>query len=84
MAPCGPLYSLQRVYRRQDLDWLRAFGIGEPLGYPPYMASNIKSELLHISKPPIYAVRTVDLAIDYDNMRILLFLCALFDYARGS
>ena len=84
MAPCGPLYSLQRLCRRKDLDWSRALGIGDPVGYPPHWASKIKSELLHISRPPVYAVRTVDLAIDYDNMRMLLLLCALFDHARGS
>ena len=48
MAPCGPLYSLQRVSRRQDLDWSQPFGIGEPIRDPPYSAGKIKSELITV------------------------------------
>ncbi len=50
MAPCGPLYSLQRVCRRQGLGRSRAFRIGEPMRYSPYRARKMKSELLHVSE----------------------------------
>jgi len=46
MAPCGPLYSLRSVCRRQGLHRSRPFGIGEPVRYPPYSACKIKSEVL--------------------------------------
>jgi len=44
MAPCGPLYSLQRICRRKDLGRSRLFGIAKPLSYEPNRACKITSE----------------------------------------
>ena len=56
MAPCGPLYSLQRVYRRKGLDWSRPFGIGETMRYSSYGVCKFKSEVLHISSSVFHTV----------------------------
>ncbi len=49
MASCGPLYSLQRVCRRQGLGRSRAFRIGEPRECPSYSSCKRKSELLQFN-----------------------------------
>jgi len=51
MAPCGPLYSLRSVCRRQDLDGSRQFVIGEAMRYSPNSAVKIRSELLRFVGP---------------------------------
>ena len=47
-APCGPLYSQQRVSRRRGLDWSRLFGFGERKFCPSHGAGKIKTEILRI------------------------------------
>jgi len=49
MAPCGPLYSLRSVCRRQGLARSRLFGVGEPMRNSPYKPCKIKSELLQLA-----------------------------------
>jgi len=54
MAPCGPLYSLRSVCRRQGLARSRSFGVvDEPMRNSPYKLCKIKSELLQgVDRPP--------------------------------
>jgi hypothetical protein len=58
MAPCGPLYSLRSVCRKQDLARSRPFGVGEPMRHSPYRACKIKSEFLQLT--PILRPRLSD------------------------